>query len=56
MKTFKNFFEDNEMALIPRGGEITLDDFMDTLIGTTIEKILDKRTFIGLYMGRSTSG
>jgi len=51
MKDFKKFFEDDKMALIPRGEEITLDDFMDTLVGTTIEKILNKRTFIGLYMG-----
>jgi len=51
MKDFKKFFEDDKMALIPRGEEITLDDFMDTLVGTTIETILNKRTFIGLYMG-----
>ena len=51
MKQFKTFFEDDNMALIPQGNYGSLESFMDTLIGSTIDEISDKRTYIGLYMG-----
>ena len=51
MKQFKTFFEDDNMALVPQGNYESIESFMDTLIGSTIDEISDKRTYIGLYMG-----
>jgi hypothetical protein len=51
MKDFKKFFEDDNMALVPQGNYGSLELFMDTLIGSTIDEISNKRTYIGLYMG-----
>jgi len=51
MKQFKTFFEADNMALVPQGDYGSLESFMDTLIGSTIDKISNKRSYIGLYMG-----
>ena len=51
MKQFKKFFEDDNMALVPQGNYGSLESFMDTLIGSTIDEISNKRSYIGLYMG-----
>jgi len=51
MKQFKKFFEADNMALIPQGDYGSLESFMDTLIGSTIDEISNKRSYIGLYMG-----
>ena len=51
METFNKFFEDDNMALVPQGDYGSLESFMDTLIGSTIDEISNKRSYIGLYMG-----
>ena len=51
MDRFNKFFEADNMALIPQGDYGSLESFMDTLIGSTIDEISNKRSYIGLYLG-----
>ena len=50
MKTFKTFFEDERMEIVPQAG-MPFEAFMETLEGWTIQKILDRSTYINLYIG-----
>ena len=50
MRSFKKFFEDNEIALVPQDGE-SLSSFLQRFEGDTIKQILDKSTYINLYFG-----
>ena len=50
MKTFKIFFEDDTMAMVPQSG-MPFEAFMETFEGWTIQKIIDRSTYINLYIG-----
>ena len=50
MKTFKIFFEDETMAMVPQTG-MPFEVFMETFEGWTIQKIIDRSTYINLYIG-----
>ena len=47
MTQCKKFFEADNMALIPQGDYGSLESFMDTLTGSTIDEISNKRSYIG---------
>jgi len=50
MKLFKKFFEDDRMAIVPQSG-MPFEAFMETFEGWTIQKIIDRSTYINLYIG-----
>ena len=50
MKPFKIFFEDETMAMVPQSG-MPFEAFMETFEGWTIQKIIDRSTYINLYIG-----
>ena len=51
MRTFAQFFESNSLALLPSDNSGSLSSFLDTLVGSSIKNILDKSSYINLYMG-----
>jgi len=51
MRTFAQFFESNSLTLLPPDNSGSLSGFLDTLVGSSIKNILDKNSYINLYMG-----
>lgn len=51
MRTFAQFFESNTLTLLPSDNSGSLSTFLDTLVGSSIKNILDKSSYINLYMG-----
>jgi len=50
MKAFKTFFEDEITALVPQKG-MPFEQFIQTFEGWTIQKIIDRSTYLNLYIG-----
>lgn len=51
MITFKSFFESRGEGLIPSDPSMSFEDFMKTLEGSTISELLDKGSYVRMYMG-----
>lgn len=51
MITFKSFFESRDEGLIPGDSNMSFEDFMKTLEGSTISELLNKGSYIRMYMG-----
>ena len=51
MKNFKTFFEDQETAIVPSKGD-SLSTFLQRFEGSTIKDIINKSSYINLYVGK----
>lgn len=51
MLSFKLYFENRGEALIPTSSDMTLEEFLDTLVGSSIKNILDRASYMRLYLG-----
>ena len=49
MKSFKQFFVE-EHSLMPREGIQSLEEYLNELVGMTIREVLDKESYLSLYM------
>jgi hypothetical protein len=51
MRTFAQFFESNNKLILPSDNTTSLSRFLDTLVGSSIKSILDKSSYVNIYMG-----
>lgn len=51
MISFKAFFESRAEGLIPSDPNMSLEDFMKTLEGSTISDVLNKASYIRMFLG-----
>lgn len=51
MLSFKLYFENRGESLIPTSSDMTLEEFLDTLVGSSIKDILNKASYMRLYLG-----
>ena len=51
MLSFKLFIENKSEGLIPSSSDMSLEEFLETLEGSSIKNILDKASYMRLYMG-----